>query len=246
MSTNSNNKVSINAKKAKKPSAFYRFLGYVGRFLMKCVWWPTKIYYKEKFPKDSKVICICNHYAIEDADAIYHQLFDFKGRIVIKSEAMKEGFFNKFLSALCNAISVRRGESDITAVKEMLKELNSGGRILIFPEGTRNKSKDYKTMLPFKYGPATIALKSKALIVPTLYYKPLKPFGFSKNRLIVGDPIDLSAFYGRPAHECKEEINQIIVKSMQDLRVQIDEIVEKFDGNLQAYEQYKFEQYNNN
>ncbi len=236
MSTHTNTDAPA-VKKEKKPGLFYRFLGAIGRFLMRIVWWPTKIYYKEKFPKDQKVICICNHYAIEDACAIYNQLFGFKGRIVVKSEAMDDSFVGNFLTALCNAISVRRGESDIKAIKEMMKELSAGGKILIFPEGTRNKSGNFKELMPFKDGPVTIAIKTKTVIVPTLYYKPLKPFGFRKNRLIVGDPIDLSAYYGKQIHEIKDEAGQLVFDKMKELRVQIDDIVENYGGNLKKYEQ---------
>lgn len=240
MSTHTNsNTATPEVKKAKKPGLFYRILGSIGRFLMKIVWWPTKIYYKEKFPQDQKVICICNHYAIEDACAIYHQLFGFKGRIVVKSEAMDDSFVGNFLTALCNAISVRRGESDIKAIKEMMKELLAGGKILIFPEGTRNKSKNYKELLPFKEGPVTIAIKTKSVIVPTMYYKPLKPFGFRKNRLIVGDPIDLSEYYGKQLHDVKDEASELVFRKMQELRTQIDDIVENYGGNLKKYERAK-------
>ena len=239
MSTHTNNEVAPVVKKENKPGLFYRILGSIGRFLMKCVWWPTKIYYKEKFPTDQKVICICNHYAIEDACAIYHQLFGFEGRIVVKSEAMSDSFVGNFLTALCNAISVRRGESDIKAIKEMMKELAAGGKILIFPEGTRNKSKNYKELMPFKEGPVTIALKTKTPIVPTLYYKPLRPFGFRKNRLIVGDPIDLSAFYGKQLHEIKDEASALVFDKMLELRKKIDDIVENYGGDIQKYEAAK-------
>lgn len=240
MSTHTNsNTATPEVKKAKKPGLLYRILGSIGRFLMKIVWWPTKIYYKEKFPQDQKVICICNHYAIEDACAIYHQLFGFKGRIVVKSEAMDDSFVGNFLTALCNAISVRRGESDIKAIKEMMKELLAGGKILIFPEGTRNKSKDYKELLPFKEGPVTIAIKTKSVIVPTMYYKPLRPFGFRKNRLIVGDPIDLSEYYGKQLHDVKDEASELVFRKMQELRTQIDDIVENYGGNLKKYERAK-------
>ncbi len=239
MSTHTNNETAVAVKKEKKPGLFYRILGSIGRFLMTIVWWPTKIYYKEKFPKDRKVICICNHYAIEDACAIYHQLFEFKGRIVVKSEAMDDSFVGNFLTALCNAISVRRGESDIKAIKEMMKEISAGGKILIFPEGTRNKSKNFKELMPFKEGPVTIAVKTKTEIVPTLYYKPLRPFGFRKNRLIVGDPIDLSEFYGKPLHEVKDAACATVFNRMLELRKQLDDIVENYGGNLEKYEQAK-------
>lgn len=239
MSTHTNNVAAPAVKKEKKPGLFYRILGSVGRFLMKIVWWPTKIYYKEKFPEEGKVICICNHYAIEDACAIYHQLFGFTGRIVVKSEAMDDSFVGNFLTALCNAISVRRGESDIKAIKEMMREMSAGGKILIFPEGTRNKSKNFKELMPFKEGPVTVAIKTKAMIVPTMYYKPLRPFGFRKNRLIVGDPIDLSAFYGKNVHEVKDEACALVFDKMLELRKQIDEIVENYGGDLSKYEQAK-------
>ena len=237
MSTHTNNDTAVVVKKGKKPGLFYRILGGIGRWLMTVVWWPTRIFYKEKFPDDKPVICICNHYAIEDACAIYHQLFGFKGRIVVKSEAMDDSFVGNFLTALCNAISVRRGESDIKAIKEMMKELLAGGKILIFPEGTRNKSKNYKELLPFKDGPVTIAIKTKSVIVPTLYYKPLRPFGFRKNRLIVGDPIDLSAYYGKQIHDVKDEASQLVFDRMVELRIKLDDIMENYGGDLKKYEQ---------
>ena len=237
MSTHTNNDTAVVVKKGKKPGLFYRILGGIGRWLMTVVWWPTRIFYKEKFPDDKPVICICNHYAIEDACAIYHRLFGFKGRIVVKSEAMDDSFVGNFLTALCNAISVRRGESDIKAIKEMMKELLAGGKILIFPEGTRNKSKNYKELLPFKDGPVTIAIKTKSVIVPTLYYKPLRPFGFRKNRLIVGDPIDLSAYYGKQIHDVKDEASQLVFDKMVELRIKLDDIMENYGGDLKKYEQ---------
>lgn len=237
MSTHTNNETAVAVKKNKKPGLFYRILGAIGRFLMIIVWWPTKVYYKEKFPTDKSVICICNHYAIEDACAIYHQLFGFKGRIVVKSEAMDDSFVGNFLTALCNAISVHRGESDIKAIKEMMKELQSGGKILIFPEGTRNKNKNFKELMPFKEGPVTIAIKTKSVIVPTLYYKPLRPFGFRKNRLIVGDPIDLSAYYGKQLHDIKDEASDLVFAKMQELRVKLDDIVENYGGSVKKYEE---------
>ena len=122
-----------------------------------------------------------------------------------------------------------------------MKELLAGGKILIFPEGTRNKSKNYKELLPFKEGPVTIAIKTKSVIVPTLYYKPLRPFGFRKNRLIVGDPIDLSAYYGKQLHDVKDEASQLVFDKMLELRNQLDDIMENYGGDPKKYEQAKKE-----
>lgn len=232
-------KDTLRRKDGEKPNLFYRMLGALGRFLMRVVWWPTRIYYKEKFPRRGNVICVCNHYSAMDANAIYSKLFNFKGRIAVKAEALKSKFVEKGMSALCRAVKVRRGESDITAVKTMLRELDDGGKVLIFPEGKCNKSANFKYMLPFKDGPSALAVKAGAVVVPTLYYRPLKPFGFRKNRLLVGDPIDLSAYVGKKVHEVKSEVTLLIREKMKEMRAQIDEIVERYHGSVKKYERAK-------
>ena len=225
----------VKNKYSDRPNLFYRALARIGKFLMKIVWLPRTVYFAEKFPKEGSVMCICNHYSPLDACVIYHKLFKLQGRIAVKAEAMNNRFVGNFLTALCRAISVSRGDSDIGALREMLKELNSGGKVLIFPEGTRNKDGKSKTLLPFKEGAVTIALKTKTQLVPTLYYCRQKPFGFKGNKLIVGDPIDLSRFYDKPIRDVKDEANAYVVAKMNELRVQIDEIVEKYHGKLDRY-----------
>ena len=203
----------VKNKYSDRPNLFYRALARIGRFLMKIVWLPRTVYFAEKFPKEGSVMCICNHYSPLDACVIYHKLFNFQGRL-----------------------------------REMLKELNSGGKVLIFPEGTRNKDGKSKTLLPFKEGAVAIALRTKTQLVPTLYYCRQKPFGFKGNKLIVGDPIDLSRFYDKvgdpidlsrfydkPIRDVKDEANAYVVAKMNELRVQIDEIVEKYHGKLDRY-----------
>lgn len=229
----------IKRKYSDRPNFFYRALAALGRVLMRLIWQPRTVYYAEKFPAEGSVICICNHYSLLDACVIYHKLFKFKGRIVVKAEAMNNRFIGNFLTALCGAISVSRGESDIGALKEMIKELNAGGKILIFPEGKRNKNSAAKELMPFKEGPVSVALKTKTTLVPTLYYKMQIPFGFKRNKLIVGDPIDLSQFYGKPVHEVKDAANELVIEKMNELRAQIDEIVEVYGGSLKKYEQAK-------
>lgn len=223
----------------KTPNIFYRILGAFGRLMMRVIWWPTKIYYKEKFPHRGNVICVCNHYSAMDANAIYSRLFRFKGRIAVKAEAMKSRFVERGMAALCRAVKVNRGKSDVGAVKAMLGELKTGGRLLIFPEGKCNKNEDFKELLPFKDGTSAIAVKAGSVIVPTIYYRPLKPFGFRKNRLLVGDPIDLSAYLGKKIHDVKGEITGLIRDKMKELRRQIDDIVEKYDGSVRKYERAK-------
>lgn len=223
----------------KKVGLFYKSMGALGKFLMKKVWGSTEIYYKERFPSQGNVVCVCNHYSCIDADAIYSRLFNFEGRIVVKADSLKNGFVRKSLEQICDPIPVQREESDIGAMKAMLRELQSGGKVLIFPEGKCNKGKDFKTLFPLKEGFASVAAKTGALVVPAVYYRPLRPMDFKHNKLIIGNPIDMKKYIGKKFAEVRDEITQTVRNAMESLRVQIDEIVEKFGGNLKKYEAAK-------
>ena len=81
--------------------------------------------------------------------------------------AKKEYFDNKklawfFKSAGC--IPVDRSKKDNKSVSSALDFLNEGGAIGLFPEGTRNKTKEF--LLPFKFGTVSMAAKTNATIIP--------------------------------------------------------------------------------
>ena len=61
-------------------------------------------------------------------------------------------------------ISVDRSKKDHEAIQKALEVLKDGGAIGLFPEGTRNKTKQF--LLPFKFGTVSMAKKTNATIVP--------------------------------------------------------------------------------
>ena len=61
-------------------------------------------------------------------------------------------------------ISVDRSKKDEDATKQALEVLKDEGAIGLFPEGTRNKTKQF--LLPFKFGAVSMAKKTNATIVP--------------------------------------------------------------------------------
>ena len=81
--------------------------------------------------------------------------------------AKKEYFDNKkvawfFKSAGC--IPVDRAKKDPNATNNALEVLNNDGAIGIFPEGTRNRTKEL--LLPFKFGAVSMAKKTDSYIIP--------------------------------------------------------------------------------
>ncbi len=80
--------------------------------------------------------------------------------------AKKEYFDSKmawFFKAT-GCISVDRSKKDEVAKETALNILRSGGAVGLFPEGTRNKTKEF--LLPFKFGTVSMAKKTDATIIP--------------------------------------------------------------------------------
>lgn len=80
--------------------------------------------------------------------------------------AKKEYFDSKmawFFKAT-GCISVDRSKKDEVAKGAALNILKSGGAVGLFPEGTRNKTKEF--LLPFKFGTVSMAKKTDATIIP--------------------------------------------------------------------------------
>lgn len=80
--------------------------------------------------------------------------------------AKKEYFDSKmawFFKAT-GCISVDRSKKDEVAKEAALNILKSGGAVGLFPEGTRNKTKEF--LLPFKFGTVSMAKKTDATIIP--------------------------------------------------------------------------------
>ena len=79
----------------------------------------------------------------------------------------KKEYFDSKMSWFFKAtgcISVDRSKKDEMAKEAALNILRKGGAVGLFPEGTRNKTKEF--LLPFKFGTVSMAKKTDATIVP--------------------------------------------------------------------------------
>lgn len=141
------------------------FLYRIGRFILgpffKWYYNPT-IIGKENIPKEGAILIVGNHKHLYD-----QCLSIISTKRFIKYMAKREYFDNKktrwfFKSVGC--ISVDRSVHDGKAKGEAIETLKNGGAIGLFPEGTRNKTKEF--LLPFKYGAVSMAKKTDAYLVP--------------------------------------------------------------------------------
>ena len=116
---------------------------------------------KENIPKKDGCVIACNHiHAIDPAILIY------SSRRVVHFIAKKELFkgIMKYFYLSFGTIPVDRDKHNPLAVNLAEEFLKNNEIIGIFPEGTRNKSKD--KLLPFKYGAVRMAKETSKVIVP--------------------------------------------------------------------------------
>lgn len=148
-------------KKRFKGEIGYSLLTPIMRVLFRFYYNP-KIINKEVIPKEGPILIVGNH------KHIYDQCLTIMAtKRVIHYMAKKEYFDGKmaWFFKLVGCIPVDRSIKDHNATEKALQVLNSGGAIGLFPEGTRNKTKDV-FLLPFKFGTVSMAKKTNATIIP--------------------------------------------------------------------------------
>ena len=150
-----------NNKKKKLPTKGFKFFRTVLGPIFKFYYNP-KIYNAEVIPKEGPIIIAGNHKHLMDQCSVI-----ISTKRVVHYMAKKEYFDSKktkwFFSA-AGCIPVDRSIHDDNAKSTALEVLENNGAIGIFPEGTRNKTKEF--LLPFKFGAVSMAKKTNATIVP--------------------------------------------------------------------------------
>lgn len=141
----------------KKGYIFFKtILGGIFKF-----WYNPKIIGQENIPETGPIIICGNHLHIMDQCSII-----ISTKRMVHYLAKKEYFdgpFAWFFKA-CGCISVNRRIKDNEASNHAINLLKQGYAIGLFPEGTRNRTKEL--LLPFKFGAVSMASKTDAYIVP--------------------------------------------------------------------------------
>ena len=178
---------------------------------------------KHNIPKrGKKCIFAGNHYSNWDP-IIYDAKLLRKFRILSKMELFKNKFVGLILKGL-GGIPVDREHPAPSSYKKALGELNKNHQLLIFPEGTRNKSGS-KELLEIKSGFLTFASRGDCEIIPMVMYQ--KPRLFRQNYVMFGEPFKIEG--ENPKRLTKEELESNLeryLSVMAKLRKDLDEYVE--------------------
>ncbi len=167
-----------------------------------------KVENKEKVPAEGAYIICANHVNMLDALAVVCTNKR-KVRFICK-ESMFQGIILRNILKLADTIPLNRGKNDIESMKRTLKGLKQGDLLGIFPEGTR---KGMEKNLKAKNGAAFFALKSRVKVIPAGIQGTFKPF--SKVKIVYGDPLDFSEYYGKEKDkETLDHVTDIIMDNI--------------------------------
>ena len=191
-------------KKRFKGEIAYKMLTPLMRILFRLYYNP-KIINKDVIPKKGPIIIVGNH------KHIYDQCLTIMAtKRVIHYLAKKEYFDGKFawFFKMVGCIPIDRTKKNKESTDYAIEILQNAGAIGLFPEGTRNKTKD-KLLLPFKMGAVSMASKTNATIIP---FAITGDYKFRSNNLTIR--------YGKPMKvnsDNLEEVNQELYKEVESL-----------------------------
>lgn len=146
---------------------------------------PCSVRGRENIPDGPLIVC-ANHSALMDPILIAlafgpsKQLF-----FMAKAESFKTPIIGGIMKS-AGVFPIRRGETDIAAIRTAMKHLKNGQQIMMFPEGTRVGQNDY---IAAKSGAVRLATKTHSQILPIFLSRNNRTFRFSK--MIIGKPYSI-------------------------------------------------------
>jgi 1-acyl-sn-glycerol-3-phosphate acyltransferase len=192
---------------------FYKICCFLVKFFLLFVF-RIKTYGKENVIKDRGAIIAVNHRSYWDVPIAGVTC---PGRLTFmaKSELFENPVFGHLISSL-GAFPVKRGKGDIGAIKAGLTILSQNRLMLIFPEGTRNRSG--KPVRKVKEGLALFATRAKVPIIPVFIEGEYK-WG-RRISVTYGEPMYFDEYYDKKlSQEELSEISMTVYKKMWALGV---------------------------
>lgn len=116
----------------------------------------------KRVPPQGALLAVANHITSLEVPVILSHLYPRKVTGMAKVEAWQNPIF-RLLYWIYRIVPVRRGEGDLTAMKESMDRLKEGYMLAMSPEGTR--SHDAK-LQQGKAGVALLAVRSAAPVLP--------------------------------------------------------------------------------
>lgn len=143
---------------------------------------PCKAIGREHIPEGGVLVC-GNHTAMSDPLFLCYA-FRRKNQLrpMAKAELLRVPVIGWVLKHV-GVFGVERGKSDVGAIKQAMKYLKEGEKVLLFPEGTRVHEGEESDA---KNGAAMLSVRCGVPILPV--YVPEKKRWFRRTPVVIGEP----------------------------------------------------------
>ena len=165
------------------------YFTYFGTKVLSWLYFPFSAYQTSKIPRQGAFILASNH--VSNLDPVLLGICSVRRLNFMAKIELFKGLLGFFLTQL-GAFPVKRGESDLGAMREALKRLKAGRVILIFVEGTRRIGNEPSKA---QAGVGFLAMKSRVPIVP-VYVKGTDRVMAPGTKFFKRGPV--SATFGEP------------------------------------------------
>jgi 1-acyl-sn-glycerol-3-phosphate acyltransferase len=185
----------------------YRFCRFVVRTLF-IILYRLEARGISNIPLDGPVILCSNHKSLQDPITLGAWV-PRKVHYMAKAELFRIPLFGPLIKAV-GAFPVKRGGVSKEAIRTAISLLEQGHVMGIFPEGTRNE-----TVGMGKRGAVSMAIRSKALVVPVALVGNYRPF--SKMLVVYGAPIDMKPYAEQGTTESMEAATELIMSRIRKM-----------------------------
>ena len=173
----------------RERAAYQRFFTFVSFFIH--LFWRFKVTGAERVQDGAAMVC-ANHSSWTDPFFIAIAFGKkFHLRFMGKAELFRMPVIGWYLKRI-GMFPVDRSRQDVTAIRTAMKLIQTGEKVVIFPEGTRVAEDD---AVAAKSGAVKIADHMKAPLYPV--YVPRKKPLFSRVEVVIGDPFTFERTEGR-------------------------------------------------
>lgn len=174
---------------------------------------PLDVRGREHLTDEAVVLCPNHSNALDPILLACAMRYDVPLQFMAKKQIMDVPFIG-WLAGKMGAFGVDRGNSDIAAIKNSIRCLKEGWKLIIFPEGTRVKEGEE---VEAKGGAAMIAIRSGVRMQPV--YIGTKKCLFRKTKVVFG-PAYAPVYSGRKgtAEEYQANVEEVMrqVKELGD------------------------------
>jgi 1-acyl-sn-glycerol-3-phosphate acyltransferase len=175
---------------------------------------------KHNIPSKGGVLVVSNHQSLFDPPLVGTGCWR-RMNYLARETLFRFGPFRWFIRSL-DAIPIDRDGIGLGGIKEALKRLKRGEMVVIFPEGTRTPDGQ---IAPFRPGFTTLAVRSKAAILPVaidgafeVWPRWKKCPGLGKIRVHFGVPMMPDEIVGRDERELVAEVERRVRECHAELQ----------------------------